>query len=372
MAVLIRSITDGTYTTVQVNVDDGNGNQKGYQTLANGSFQLISNESRTDVRFIGNNNYKQLTEARPVSEYLNADDGNTPFTVDSLELYLLGKGFFNRAPASGGGGGDNVTSWNGRTDDVLPVSGDYDYTQISNFQTGVSSNTDVLANTAKVSADGSVTTHNDVSSAGSGQIITPQERADINASFGVHSDVDVTTTAPIGGEYLRFDGLNWVPFSKEYAFVRSQDFSRLNQTTEGLINQTQAFETYLELSFTPLYTGIYLVSGDYTRSYNAGTSSFESQFVLENITVPSTTILRQDYFEPKDTGGAGLTLDTIVAGVIGVQVDSGTSERLGYSTGTTQVLNEGETYIIRVEWTGDALNAEAAIYNGEIRIESKT
>lgn len=47
---------------------------------------------------------------------------------------------------------------------------------ISDFDTEVSNNTAVVANTAKVSADGSVTTHNDVTSAGSGAIITSAER----------------------------------------------------------------------------------------------------------------------------------------------------------------------------------------------------
>lgn len=370
MAILIRSITDGTYTAVQVNVDDGNGDQTGYQTLPMGSFQLKPNEARTHVRFLGNNNYKQLTASRPVSDYLNADAGNTPFTVDTLETYLLGKGFFNRAPAAGGGGA-NVTSWNTRTGDVLPENGDYNYTEISNFQTGVSANTDVTANTAKVSADGSVTTHNDVSSAGSGQIITSGERTDINASVGVHSDVDLTTNAPVANDFFIFDGTNFIPFKFDTGLASSADFSRPGQTTEGLINQTQIFETYLVLNFTPLYSGEYVLSADYTRSYNAATSSFESQVILENLTVPSTEQLTIDYFEPKDVGGTGVLLDTLVGGVIGAQVNSGTTERLGYSTSKTRTLTAGNNYQLRIEWTGDALNAEAAIYQAELRFDYK-
>ena len=48
---------------------------------------------------------------------------------------------------------------------------------ISDFDAEVSNNVDVQANTAKVSADGSVTTHNDVTDAGSGAIITGVERS---------------------------------------------------------------------------------------------------------------------------------------------------------------------------------------------------
>jgi len=51
---------------------------------------------------------------------------------------------------------------------------------ISDFQSAVSFNTDVSANTAKVSASGSVTTHSDVTSAGSGAIITSTERTKLS------------------------------------------------------------------------------------------------------------------------------------------------------------------------------------------------
>ncbi len=52
---------------------------------------------------------------------------------------------------------------------------------ISDFDTEVSGNGSVAANTAKVSADGSVTTHNDVTDAGSGLITTAAERVAWNA-----------------------------------------------------------------------------------------------------------------------------------------------------------------------------------------------
>lgn len=56
--------------------------------------------------------------------------------------------------------------------------------QVSDFDTEVSNNTDVAANTAKVSADGSIDTH---------------------------SDVDTSTSPPSVGEVLEWDGSNWVP-----------------------------------------------------------------------------------------------------------------------------------------------------------------
>lgn len=51
---------------------------------------------------------------------------------------------------------------------------------ISNFQASVSSNSAVQANTNKISASGSVTTHSDITSAGSGAIITSLERDKLN------------------------------------------------------------------------------------------------------------------------------------------------------------------------------------------------
>ena len=68
---------------------------------------------------------------------------------------------------------------------------DIDNTDPNNPVVNVDPATDaeITANTGKVSADGSVTTHSDVTSAGSGQIITNAERAGINGLVTVHSDV---------------------------------------------------------------------------------------------------------------------------------------------------------------------------------------
>ena len=62
---------------------------------------------------------------------------------------------------------------------------------ISDFDTEVANNSSVTANTAKVSADGSVTTHSDVTNAGSGQIITTTER---NKLSGIASGATVNAS----------------------------------------------------------------------------------------------------------------------------------------------------------------------------------
>jgi hypothetical protein len=53
--------------------------------------------------------------------------------------------------------------------------------QVTDFDIEVSNNPSVVANTAKVSANGSVTSHSDVSDAGSGEIITSTERTKLDS-----------------------------------------------------------------------------------------------------------------------------------------------------------------------------------------------
>ena len=77
---------------------------------------------------------------------------------------------------------DDVISVFGRTGPVTAQNGDYNTSQVTESvnlyftELRVANTPAVLANTSKVSADGSVTTHNDVTNAGSGQIITTPER----------------------------------------------------------------------------------------------------------------------------------------------------------------------------------------------------
>lgn len=83
---------------------------------------------------------------------------------------------------------------------------------ISDFDTEVSNNASVTANTAKVSADGLVTTHSDVTSAGSGEIITDTERTKLNgiasgAEVNVNADWNATSgDAEILNKPALFDG----------------------------------------------------------------------------------------------------------------------------------------------------------------------
>jgi len=76
---------------------------------------------------------------------------------------------------------------------------------ISDFDAEVSNNTDVANNTSKVSADGSVTTHSDVTSAGSGQIITNAERTALGGGGTIWSEIRVTDET----EHILDNSIDW-------------------------------------------------------------------------------------------------------------------------------------------------------------------
>ncbi len=89
---------------------------------------------------------------------------------------------------------ETIVSWfsNLDSDDLPEGSSNLYYTD-----SRVSNNSDVQANTDKVSASGSVTTHNDVTSAGSGQIITTPERDKLS---GIQDNAQVNTVSSVAGK----------------------------------------------------------------------------------------------------------------------------------------------------------------------------
>lgn len=90
--------------------------------------------------------------------------------------------------------GDEVLSVAGKTGAVTLAAAD-----ITDFDTEVSNNTSVAANTAKISADNSVTTHNDVTNAGSGAIITGTERTTLGTALqpaDASTNLNHTQTTP--------------------------------------------------------------------------------------------------------------------------------------------------------------------------------
>jgi hypothetical protein len=103
---------------------------------------------------------------------------------------------------------------------------------ISNFDTEVANNTAVTANTAKVSADGSINTH---------------------------SDVDTSTTAPTSGQSLVWDGSNWVPTS---VTVTISDVTGLQTELDGKVDKNTAITGATKTKITYDSKGLVIAGAD--------------------------------------------------------------------------------------------------------------
>lgn len=127
---------------------------------------------------------------------------------------------------------------------------------ITNFDVEVSNNTDVIANIAKVSADGSIDTH---------------------------SDVDTTTVTPLIGETLTWDGTNWVPGEvvTTDAVTDVALGSTLGLQQELLANAGQPGLTVLAVGFTNTgkVQGTSLGDGNVIEVYASG-DDFNNGIVL--------------------------------------------------------------------------------------------
>lgn len=215
---------------------------------------------------------------------------------------------------------------------------------ISDFDTAVDNNSSVALNTAKVSADASVTTHSDITSAGSGIIISGAERTKLS---GIEVSADVTDAAnvaaagaimtsladakgdivaatandsisrlPIGtdGHVLTADsaettGLKWAAgggggsiYGSEY----QSEVDRIFRTTMG--------QTWLEvhkMTTTSLPAGTFRVEWNYVWSADTTQNDFICQVTVDDTiqlyeqTSGGSTAFDSHRQEPKDSSGTG-------------------------------------------------------------------
>jgi hypothetical protein len=101
----------------------------------------------------------------------------------------------------------------------------------------------VAANTAKVSADGSVATHSDVTSAGSGVIMSGAERTKLT---GIEDAADVTDTANVSaaGALMESGGTMTGPLG-----MGNQDVDNMKTGTfNGVVAQTLSVSSTLDFS----------------------------------------------------------------------------------------------------------------------------
>lgn len=99
--IYIKSIGN----TVQARIDN-----QGWETMPNGAYNLRISDDRSKVFLRASSSFLFEIENYPVSDILNSDDSDTPFTADTLEAYLINKGFFSDAPADGYGTGQYITA----------------------------------------------------------------------------------------------------------------------------------------------------------------------------------------------------------------------------------------------------------------------
>jgi len=219
-------------------------------------------------------------------------------------------------------------------------------TNISTNANDISDNTDDILANAGLNI-GSVTVHNDVDDAGSGEIITDQERIDINSSIDVHNDVTLTGVSPEDGWILKFVGGQWIPVMKK--IIRS---------TALQINNVVAFEEKINQNVDFQRLGIYSIQVSFTASLNTGAQDFISRISINGTQLPNITTNEMVRVEPKDVAG-----------------DDGDGRR------TNQKVTHSQKYFYTVVSTGNkpvilsfaasTANDAAAMWDAEITIEEE-
>ncbi|QDP55999.1 MAG: hypothetical protein Unbinned4409contig1001_18 [Prokaryotic dsDNA virus sp.] len=109
----------------------------------------------------------------------------------------------------------------------------------------------ITANTSKVSADGLVTTHSDVTDAGSGQIITDSERSEITANTAkVSSKVNVTSSKPTSASDFTIGGVTYNLLFDESSTSSSAFLYGLNSGSTAIYRAKMDRSTILTLDVT--------------------------------------------------------------------------------------------------------------------------
>ncbi len=150
------------------------------------------------------------------------------------------------------------------------------------------------------------------------------------------------------------------------------------QSELGLINQTTAFEPFFireslpnvsngVWSWTVPEDGDYEMTLSYRWSYNNTTTTSFLAHVLRNGSIFDFPL----HIEPKDSGGTGVTLPTVVNGIVTINVNSGTDQfHLAYGKRILQNLTKGDVETFKLEFACQNASQEATIYNATISIKA--
>lgn len=166
---------------------------------------------------------------------------------------------------------------------------------------------DIAFNNAKVSADGSVTTHNDVTSAGSGQIITTTERNKLN---GIEAGADVTDSVNVAAAGATMDSDSDVSAN---SWVLDEDNMVSNDATK--VPTQQSVKAYVD---NEIATNI-ASSKSYQGGYDAATNTPDLD------STPIAGIVKGDSYDVT-ASGTFFTVDVEVGDMIIARVDSPTVE----------------------------------------------
>lgn len=164
----------------------------------------------------------------------------------------------------------------------------------TNADNTLQNNIDAEALTRQAVDEGSVTVHGDVSDAGSGEIITSQERTDINASIDVHSDVNLGGVTIFDGTSFKVSGGQLVPTLKQ-VFTNPL----------LIINNTNVLTDVINVNVNIQRLVPHIITISYGWSLNDGAQDFVSEASLGGLNLitgltDNTEIHRQ---EPKDVAG---------------------------------------------------------------------
>jgi hypothetical protein len=169
--------------------------------------------------------------SRLVSGTLNGTTGIATFTRDdastfTVDMSALVGGASSDIDLTTDNSGNSLTGTNQRATNT-EIASRLDATEAA-----------TALNTAKVSADGSVTSHNDVTSAGSGQIITAAERALLGSAL----QSETVTNLQILGNTLRYTNENGVDQDIDLSLYL--DDSNLARIVSGSLNSGTGIATF--------------------------------------------------------------------------------------------------------------------------------
>ena len=254
----------------------------------------------------------------------------------------------------------------GRTNDVPNIpNGEFwigDATGVAvptNFNTSVAATPSVTANSLKISADGTVTTHNDVSSAGSGAIITVAERTKLVGLSKYHG---VLLDGASGGVSIGSGTINFAvgdrfankgTVSSDGFYEVTSAFTYTKQSGES--NAQLEFNTY-SASYQTVASAADLSLADLAAS--SATDTFSDSLQTWQLTTSSNTTFITPFFIVSGTssfsGNLGVTGNITVTGTVD-GIDIGTD----VAANTAKVSFPGFGTI-----AGTALEGDTALFSG--------